>query len=83
MHEDDIVDIRAVEPYILEVTFASGARSRVDVASRLWGELFMPLREPALFMQARFDPDFGAVAWPNGSDLSPELIAELALATRA
>ena len=81
--EDSVVDVKASKPYILEVTFAGGFRGRINVEPQLWGELFEPLRDPKMFMQARFDPDFGTVVWPNGADLSPEFIAETALATPA
>jgi len=40
---------------------------------RLWGPVFEPLRDPAIFAQAFVD-DFGAVAWPNGADLAPDAL---------
>jgi hypothetical protein len=34
------------------------------------GTLFEPLRDPAVFAQARLV--LGAVQWPNGADLAPD-----------
>ncbi|MFN0106028.1 MAG: DUF2442 domain-containing protein [Bryobacteraceae bacterium] len=51
------------------VTFANGASGNVDLSSRLFGPVFEPLRDPALFSQARVD-EYGAVCWPNGADLA-------------
>jgi hypothetical protein len=46
------------------------------VESQLHGEVFDPLRAPALFIQANVDPVLGTVVWPNGADLSPEFLYE-------
>ena len=64
----------AVRPYLLDVSFADGTRRRVNVEVLLWGPVFEPLRDPALFMQARFDPDIGTVVWPNDADIAPEYL---------
>lgn len=80
MDEDELVDVKATEPYKLEVTFANGCRSCIDIESELWGQMFEPLRDPKAFMEARFDSEIGTVVWPNGADLSPEFLVEAALA---
>ena len=80
MVESELVDVRVVEPYVLEIHFASGVRARVDVSAELYGEIFEPLRDPTFFAQARFDTDAGTVVWPNGADFSPEFLIEAASA---
>ncbi len=59
----------------LRVTFVDGTAGEVDMsrllASRkITGTLFEPLRDPAVFAQARVV--LGAVQWPNGADLAPD-----------
>ena len=73
---DIVTRVGVIPPYILEVTFADHVRRRVNVESLLYGEMFEPLRDAALFAQARVDPVLGTVVWPNGADLSPEFLRE-------
>ena len=69
-----VANVRVVRPYVLEVTFEDGAQGDVDLEPELWGEVFEPLRDPALFAQARLDHELGTVVWPNGADLSPDYL---------
>lgn len=71
-----VVAVKVVRPYVLEVTFDDGARRQVNVEPLLYGEMFEPLRDPALFGQVSVDPVLGTVVWPNGADLSPEFLYE-------
>ena len=55
----------------LDITFDDGAHGVHDLAwafERI-GEMNTPLQEPAFF--ARVFLEVGALAWPNGYDLSP------------
>ena len=65
-----IVRVSAGQGYTLKVVFADGTSGMVDLSSRLFGAVFEPLRDPALFSQVRVD-EYGAVCWPNGADLAP------------
>jgi hypothetical protein len=69
-----VVEMQVVRPYVLEVAFADGARGEVNVEMELWGEVFEPLRDPALFARAALDRELGTVVWPNGADLSPDYL---------
>ena len=51
------------------------ARGVVALKDRLFGPVFEPLRDPALFRQVSVD-EFGAVCWPNGADLAPDAMYE-------
>jgi len=42
----------------------------------LYGELFEPVTEPALFQQFSVHPEFHTLVWPNGADLAPEFLYE-------
>ena len=43
----------------------------IDFRPVLSGELFGPLRDPALFCQVRLDPEVLTLVWPNGADFDP------------
>ena len=68
------VAVRVLRPYVVEVTFNDGFQRQVDIEPLLWGEVFAPLRDPALFAQAAVDPEGGGVSWPTGADLAPEFL---------
>jgi len=74
MMTPDVVAVKVLWPYTIEVTFADGVRGRIDLADDLFGPVFEPLREPAFFEQAYVDAELGTVVWPNGADLSPEFL---------
>lgn len=48
----------------------------MDLAGELWGPVFQPLREVAMFRQARVHSELHTVVWPNGADLAPEFLYE-------
>jgi len=70
--------VRVVRLYLIEVTFTDGVQGFVDVEPYLQGEIFTPLRDPTRFGEAFVDDDAGTVVWPNGADLSPESLYEIA-----
>jgi hypothetical protein len=70
-----VVSERALDDYKLAVTFGDGTTGVVSLADRLFGPVFEPLRDSALFQQVSVD-EFGAVCWPNGADLAPDGLYE-------
>jgi hypothetical protein len=68
-----VSSVQPLEDFRLAIRFADGAEGVVSMQDRLWGPVFEPLRDPAIFAQAFVD-DFGAVAWPNGADLAPDAL---------
>ena len=63
--------------YRLMLTFNTGESGEVDLSGELEGEVFEPLRDPALFATAYQHPIMRTVAWANGADLAPEFLLEL------
>jgi len=61
----------------LFVRFNNGVSGEINLAEELWGEMFEPLKDPALFATAHQDNDMGTVVWANGADFAPELLLEL------
>ncbi|HEY1235580.1 MAG TPA: DUF2442 domain-containing protein [Candidatus Binatia bacterium] len=70
-----ITSVRALPNARLRVTFVDGTSGEVEMDAflrnaALDGTVFEPLRDPAVFAQARIE--LGAVQWPNGADLAPD-----------
>lgn len=68
-----LIAVAALPAYRLRVAFDDGLTGEIDLADRLYGPVFEPLRESAVFDQVDLD-EFGAVSWPNGADLAPDAI---------
>lgn len=64
--------------YRIEACFDDGKRGVIDLEGELWGEVFEPLRDPALFRRFRFDEELETIVWPTGADLAPEFLYERA-----
>lgn len=71
MHK--IIKATAHPDFIIELTFDDGATGLIDISSRLYGPMFEPLNDPALFNKISVDA-FGAICWPNNADLSPDTL---------
>lgn len=68
--------VRHVKPlpdYILELEFDDGVRGRVQLKDRLYGPMFEPLKDPDYFDRVTVD-EFGAICWPNHTDLAPDAL---------
>jgi hypothetical protein len=68
-----ISKIKFLEGYRLYLEYANGVRGEIDLSQRLFGPMFEPLRDPAVFSEVSLD-EFGAVCWPNGADLAPDAL---------
>src|SRR5579884_1122983 len=66
-----VVEASVVRPYILNVTFAHGARRCIDVEPILQGEMFEPPRDPALFAAVTVDHVLGTVVRAIGQFTAP------------
>jgi uncharacterized protein DUF2442 len=72
----DIVDARYVSEYIVWLRFEDGTQGEVDLSAELYGPVFEPLKDQALFSQVRVNPDTGTIEWPNKADFAPEFLYE-------
>jgi hypothetical protein len=57
--------------YRLCVRFEDGIDRIIDLEPVLFGALYGPLRDPALFRQVEIDPEVHTLVWPNGADFDP------------
>ena len=67
--------------YRIQLTFNEGVEETLDFAQWLEVPVFEPLKDVAYFQ--RFFLDGGTVAWPNGADIAPETLHELAKSSHA
>jgi hypothetical protein len=70
---ETVVYVKPMSDWRLEVRFSDGTQGVICLKDRLFGPMFEPLKDPALFSQATVD-DFGAICWPNGADLAPDAL---------
>ena len=72
---DRVIRLEVLSDYRLFVEFSDGVCGEIDLAGRLIGPVFEPLRDPEYFALAGLD-DFGVICWPNGADLAPDALHE-------
>ncbi len=81
-----LVHVTAVEPlegYRVRLTFEDGTAGDIDLADELWGPVFEPVRDRAVFVQVAVDGECGTIVWPNGADFAPEWLYEAVRAQHA
>lgn len=81
-----IVRITGVQPQggrRLALTFDDGASGVADVSSLLVGPVFEEIRQSdEAFARVALD-GYGSIAWPNGADLDPWVLYQLATSETA
>lgn len=65
-----------VGDYRILLRFADGCQGEVDLSGELWGEVFDPLKDVAVFRRFRLDTELNTIAWESGADLAPEFLYE-------
>ena len=75
-------EVTPLPGYRLFLRFNNGAAGEVDLSAELEGEVFEPLRDPAMFATASQHPIMRTAAWANGADLAPEYLLDLMRAQR-
>jgi hypothetical protein len=65
-----------LDGYSLRLEFNDRSIREVDLFAELHGEVFEPLRDPALFRRVAVHPETGTIEWPNGADFAPEFLHE-------
>lgn len=69
-----IVSVRFLGGYRIRVSFDDGSAREVDLEPVLHGELYGPLRDPAVFAAVEIDPEVQTLVWPNGADFDPAVL---------
>jgi len=74
-----VTAVDVLDGYTVRLRFKDGAVGDVDLAYLLkYGPEFRPLHDPAYFRRVRVDKTIGTIVWPNGADVAPETLYELA-----
>ena len=66
----DVVAVKAVDNFKLDVEFADGVRGIFDCKPYLKYDFMRDLSDPVAFAQVL--PDHGTVMWADGTDLCPD-----------
>ncbi len=69
-----VESFRIVGPYTLHVAFDDNTHQVINFWPALWGELYAPLRDPAVFNRVQISPEVQTLVWPNGADFDPETL---------
>lgn len=76
--EPRLIEARHLGEHRIALRWADGSEGEIDLADDLWGPVFEPLHDVAVFATFRLDPELGTITWPNGADLAPEFLYERA-----
>jgi hypothetical protein len=60
----------------IHIVFNDASENTIDFAPWLEGPMFLLLNDPKYFQ--RFFVDGGTVVWPNGADIAPETLSQVA-----
>lgn len=69
-----VVDFEIIGEYTLRIRFNDGTEQVIDFEPVLYGPVFGPLRDQALFNQVRLIDYAGCLEWPTGADFDPETL---------
>jgi hypothetical protein len=75
--EHPIYSVTSVEPlggYRLRVGFDDQSAREIDLEAVLEGEIYGPLRDPAMFAAVTIDPEVHTLVWPSGADFDPAVL---------
>jgi hypothetical protein len=74
-----IRSVEALDGFRVRLGFTDGSQGEVDLRPYLWGPVFEPvLTDRRVFESVRVDPELQTIVWPNGADLDPDMLYELA-----
>jgi len=66
-----VCSFQVVGPHTLRICFQDNSEQTINFEPVLAGELYRPLRDPAIFNAVRIDPEVHTLVWPNGADFDP------------
>ena len=70
-----VTAVEIVKDRTVALTFDDGSSRVVDLAAYLWGPMFDSIaKDDELFAQVSVDPAEGAIGWPNGATIEPDVL---------
>ncbi len=82
MMAPEIASVECLRSYVVRVVFSDGEVRDVDIEPLLDGPVFRGLRDHGEFARVAVDEQTGAISWPIGADLDPDVIYGIAPAAR-
>lgn len=74
----DVVEVRPLGDYLLQLRFEDGVSGVVDISEIVpFTGVFAPLQDKDFFAEVRVNPDIGTICWPNEADLDPDVLYSL------
>jgi hypothetical protein len=68
-----VIDLKPLEGCKRWLRLQGGVSGTIDLSGALWGPMFEPLRDEALFARVAVPPELETLLWPNGAELAPDL----------
>jgi len=70
-----IKDAEILDGYLVKVTCSTGEIRVIDMKPYLFGPAFEDIfRDINVFRMLKVDPELGAITWPNGVDICPDVL---------
>jgi len=73
-----VTDVQCLGGHRLRLGFDDGTFGEVDLSQEGWTGVFAPLANPEYFARVQLDNELGTIVWPNGADIAPETLHQLA-----
>ena len=70
----EVVGAEYVEGYRIRLRFNNGEAGVVDLKDCLWGPVFEPLRDVAVFKRFGVSEVLHTLCWENDADFAPEFL---------
>jgi hypothetical protein len=70
----EVTSAQYVGQFRIQIRFNNGDEGIVDLADALWGPMFEPLKDPAVFRRFEVSDVLHTVKWENDADLAPEYL---------
>ncbi len=72
----EVTSAEHVEGYRIRLRFSNGESGVVDLEDALWGPVFEPLRNAAVFRRFKVSEVLHTVCWENDADFAPEFLRQ-------
>jgi hypothetical protein len=70
----EVATAQYVDQFRIRIRFNNGDEGVVDLADALWGPMFEPLKDPAVFRRFEVSDVVHTIRWENDADLAPEYL---------
>jgi hypothetical protein len=73
----EVTHAEYLDGHRIRVRFSNDQHGVVDLAEALWGPMFLPLKDPAVFRRFEVSELLHTICWENDADLAPEYLYDL------